>query len=68
MCPGLSLPSPDRSSAFSQGLEALAAVPLAPIEAQTLQLSSSEELEVVSFDARDSDDLPPQSHVFEELV
>ncbi len=44
----LSLPSPDRSSASYQGWEARAAVSSAPIEAQTRQLSNSEELDVVS--------------------
>ncbi len=42
----LSLPSPDRFSASSQGWEARAAVSSAPIEAQTLQLSDSDELDV----------------------
>ncbi len=46
-----SLPSPDRFSASSQGWEAHAAVSSTPIEAQTLQLSDSEELDVVSANA-----------------
>ncbi len=50
----LSLPSPDRFSASSQGWEAHAAVSSTPIEAQTLQLSDSEELDVVSVNARDT--------------
>ncbi len=41
----LSLPSPDRFSASFQGWEACTAVSSAPIEAQTLQLSDSEELD-----------------------
>ncbi len=40
----------------------------APIEAQTLQLSDSEELDVVSVNARDTEDSPPQSRAYEELV
>ncbi len=64
----LSLPSPDRSSASSQGWKARAAVSSTPIEAQTLQLSDSEELDVVSANARDTEDLPPQSRAYEELV
>ncbi len=55
----LSLPSPDRFSASSQGGEA---------RAQTLQLSDSEELDVISFNARDTEDSPPQSRAYEELV
>jgi len=49
MGPVLSLPSPERSSAFSQGLESRAAVTSALnlLPALTLQLSSSEELDVV---------------------
>ncbi len=39
----------------------------APIEAQTLQLSDSEELDAAN--ARDTEDSPPQSRFFyEELV
>ncbi len=57
----LSLSSPDRSSAFYQGWEARAAVSSTPIEAQTRQLSDSEELDVVSVNATDTEDLPPQS-------
>ncbi len=64
----LPLPSPDRFSASSQGWEAHAAVSSAPIEAQTLQLSDSEELDIVSVNARDTDDSPPQSRAYEELV
>ncbi len=40
----------------------------APIEAQTLQLSDSEELDVASVNARDTEDSPPQSRAYEELV
>ncbi len=64
----LSLPSHYRSSASSQGWEARAAVSSAPIEAQTLQLSDSEELDIVSLDVRDTEDSPPQSRAYEELV
>ncbi len=64
----LSLPSPDRFSASSQGGEARAAVSSALIEAQTLQLSDPEELDVVSVNARDNEDSPPQSRAYEELV
>ncbi len=64
----LSLPSPDRFSASSQGGEARAAVSSTPIEAQTLQLSDSEELDVISVNARDTEDSPPQSRAYEELV
>ncbi len=63
-----SLPSADIFSASSQGWEARAAVSSAPIEAQTLQLSDSEELDVVSVNAMYTEDSPPQSHVYDELV
>ncbi len=59
----LSLPSPDRFSASSQGW-----VSSSPIEAQTLKLYDSEELDVVSVNARDKEDSPPQSRAYEELV
>ncbi len=39
-----------------------------PIEAQTLQLSDSEELDVASANAIYTEDSPPQSHAYEELV
>ncbi len=45
-----------------------AAVSSAPIKAQTLQLSDSEELDVVSANAMYTDDSPPHSHAYEELV
>ncbi len=61
----LSLPSPDRFSASYQGWEARAAVSPAPIEAHTLQLSGSEELDAAN--ARDTEDSPPQSRAYEEL-
>ncbi len=64
----LSLPSHYRSSASSQGWEARAAVSSAPVEAQTLQLSDSEELDIVSLDVRNTEDSPPQSRAYEELV
>ncbi len=38
----------------------------APIEAQTLQLSDSEELDAAN--ARDTENSPPQSRFYEELV
>ncbi len=38
----------------------------APIEAHTLQLSDSEELDAAN--ARDTEDSPPQSRTYEELV
>ncbi len=64
----LSLPSLDRFSASSQGWEARTAVSSALIEAQTLQLSDSEELDVLSANARDTEVSPPQSRAYEELV
>ncbi len=57
-----SLSSPDRFSASSQGWEARTAVSSTPIEAQTLQLSDSEELDIVSANAKYTEDSPPQSH------
>ncbi len=64
----LSLPLHDRSSVSYQGWEARAAVSSSPIEAQTRQLSDSEELDVVSVNARDTEDSPPQSRAYEELI
>ncbi len=61
-----SLPSPDIFSAFSQGWEARTSS--APIEAQTLQLSYSKKLDVVSANAMYTEDSPPQSHAYEEIV
>ncbi len=49
-----SLPSPDRFSASYQGWEACAAISSAPIEAQTMQLSDSEELDAAN--ARETED------------
>ncbi|XDV31836.1 hypothetical protein PO909_002785 [Leuciscus waleckii] len=63
----LSQPLSDRSSASHQGVEARAAVSSPPMEAPILQLSSSEELDAVSIDT-ESEDSPPQSHAFEELL
>ncbi len=63
-----SLPLPDRFSASSQGWEARAAVSSSPNEAQTQQLSDSEELDVVSANAKYTEVSPPQSHAYEELV
>ncbi len=40
-------------------MEACATVSPAPIEAQTLQLSDSEELDVFNLNARDTEDSPP---------
>ncbi len=68
MVTALSLPLPDRFSASSQGWEARAAVSSTPILTQTLQLSDSEELDVASANARDTEDSPPQSRAYEELV
>ncbi len=62
----LSLPSPDRFSASYQGWEARTAVSSTPIEARALQLSDSEELDAPN--ARDTEDPPPQSRAYEELV
>ncbi len=42
----------------SQGWEAGAAVSSTPIEAQTLQLSDSKELDVISANAKDTEDSP----------
>ncbi len=55
----LSLASPDRFSASYQGWEARAAVSSAPIEAHTLQLSDSAELDAAN--ARDTEDSPPHA-------
>ncbi len=62
----LSLPSPDIFNASYQGWEARAAFSSAPIEAHTLQLSDSEELDAAN--ARDTVDSPPQSRAYEELL
>ncbi len=62
----LSLPSPDRFIASYQGWEARTAVSSTPIEAHTLQLSNSEELDAAN--ARTTEDSPPQSRAYEELV
>lgn len=51
--PAFSLPSPARSSALSQGLKTCFMVSSAPSEAPVLHLSSSEKLDVVSFETRD---------------
>ncbi len=48
-------------SASYQGWEARAVVSSTPIEAQTRQLSDSDELDVVSVNATDTEDSPPQS-------
>jgi len=50
-----------------QGLEVCVAVTSTPIEVQTLNLSSSEELDDV-VEAEDTEDSPSQSQAFEELV
>ncbi len=52
-------PSSDRFSASSQCLEARAAVSSVLIEAQTQQQSDSEELYVVSANAKDTEVSPP---------
>ncbi len=55
-----------RFSALYQGWEACAAVSSTPIEAHTLQLSDSEELDAAN--SRDTENSPPQSHAYEELL
>ncbi|CAM4732680.1 unnamed protein product [Leuciscus chuanchicus] len=62
----LSQPSPVRSSASVPGSEARAAVSSAQAEVPILQLSSSEELDVVSFGTGDTEDSSPQSPASEE--
>ncbi|XDV14274.1 hypothetical protein PO909_002450 [Leuciscus waleckii] len=57
----LSQPSPVRSSASVLGVEARAAVSSPQAEAPVLQLSSSEELDVVSIGTGDTEDSSPQS-------
>lgn len=57
----ISLPSPAGSSAFSQGLESHSVVSSALSEALVLQLSSSEELDVVSIEAGDVEDSSPHT-------
>ncbi len=54
-----------RSGSY-QGWEARAAVSSAPTAAHTLQLSDSEELDAGN--ARDTEDSPPQSRAYGELV
>ncbi len=61
MSTALSRPSSDRSSASYQGWKECAAVSSTAIEAQTRQLSDSEELDVVSVNAKDTEDSLPQS-------
>ncbi len=39
-----------------------------PPQSRQLQLSDSEELDIVSLDVRDTEDSPPQSRAYEELV
>ncbi len=62
----LSLSSPDRFSASYQGWEARTAFFSVAIEAHKLQISDSEELDAAN--SRDTEDLPPQSRAYEELV
>ncbi len=50
-----------RSSALSWGLEACAAVSSPPSESLLLQLSSSEEVNVVSINTEETEDSPPLS-------
>ncbi len=38
-----------------------------PVEPQTMQLSDSEEVDVISANAKDTEDSPPQSRAYEEL-
>ncbi len=56
-----SLPSPNRFSASSQGWEACAAVSSAPIGHRHCSYL------ILSFNAKDTEDSPPQSHAYEEL-
>lgn len=56
------------SSAFSQVSEACSAVSSAPSEGSVLQLTSSEEVDVLSIKAREFEDSPPHSPAFEELL
>ncbi len=62
-----SLPSPNRFSVSSQGWKARSLVSSTPIEAQTRQQSDSEELDFINANAKDTEDLPPQSRAYEEL-
>lgn len=64
----LSLPSPARSHASSQGQEARSVVTSAPSEAPVLQLPSSEELDIVSIETGDTEVSSLQSSACEELV
>jgi len=66
--PALSLPLPARYSALSQGLKAHFVVSSALGEAPVLQLSSSEELDVVSIETGDTKDSPPHAPAYEELI
>lgn len=63
-----SLPSPMGSSILSLGLEAHSAVSSAPSEGSKFQLSSSEEIDVLSIKAGDFEDSPPQVPAYEELI
>lgn len=65
---GLEIPSPARSSVSSQGLKARSAVTSTQSEALILQLSSSEELDVISIVTGDNEDMPLQTPPLEELV
>ncbi|ROL23517.1 hypothetical protein DPX16_18785 [Anabarilius grahami] len=64
MGPALSLPSSDRSRAFSQCTLCGSFCSEAPV----LHISSSEELDVESIEAGDVEDSPPHSSLYEKLV
>lgn len=63
-----SLYPPAGSSASSQGLEACSAVSSTPCGAPVLQLSDSDKLDVVSIEAGDIEESPPNTHTYEELL
>lgn len=64
MGPALSLQSPAGSSAFPWDLEAHVVVSSIPGEAPVLQLSGSEELDIVSMDPGDVEDSPPHTPAY----
>lgn len=66
--PAFSLPSPAGSSALSLGLEVCTVASSTWGVSLVLQLSSSEEVDVLSIKAGEIEDLPLLSPVYEELV
>ncbi len=64
----LSRSSPDRSTTPSQGSEARTAVSFPQRESQTLYLSSSKEVDVMSIKTEETLDSPPLPLMYEELV